>query len=475
MAAESILLGWEDAGRRRPVRVRERDLTGRHWLVTGRTGSGKTYLLLGTILDLLLHHEGVQVVLIDGKGEAAEELLNRWLPVVAGDRPDLRPEAVTTVAPWGTYGVPMNVLAPIRGVGADLQAALNVRLFEKFLGESMGARMAPMLQEVMRAVSQTRGSLVQVLRAIEDEGYRLGLADQLRDQGLRRYLTTTLPQEPTSTLSALRARIRHLLSLDRLRSLLGAQDCLSGADLLSGRLTVVSLGNPPLGHAELSRWLGGWWMHVLTAAIFDRAQRATDIVVVIDEFDMVAPAAEDLARILQKARSYRAALHLATQSLEQVEDGRLVSTVLTNVSAWVAMSPRESELRHLGGALPPCRGLTPDPEVPDRLLTPAQEEALRLARLRSLGPRQALYVDRAHGESRLILETPSLPVAEVHRRAARLPESLRDAYWRGSAGALPEELPQARDVEVGARAPDAVVVELGTRARHPRRPALELP
>jgi hypothetical protein len=432
-------------------------------------------LLLGTILDLLLHHPDVQVVLIDGKGEAAEELLDTFLPVLGQTHSRLRPDAITTVAPWGTYGVPMNVLAPIPGVGADLQAALNVRLFERFLGEAMGARMAPVLQEVMRAVAETRGSLVQVLRVLEDETYRSAVAGSLRDADLRRYLAVTLSEEPASTLSALRARLRHLLSLDRLRHLLGAERCLSGRDLLAGPLTVITLGNPPLGHAELSRWLGSWWMHVLTAAIFDRKERSTDVVVVIDEFDMVAPAADDLSRILQKARSYRASLHLATQSLEQVEDARLVQAVLTNVSAWVAMSPRDAELRLLSRVLPPCRGVTPDPEVPDRVLTPAQEEAARMARLRALGPRQALYADLAQAESFLVDQTPSLPVAEVHLLAAALPAQLREAYWRGRFGALPAELPPARDLGVPGDAPPGVVVEMDRRPRAPRRPALELP
>src|SRR3990167_8033936 len=118
---ERVPIGWVRQGRdTRPLRVLASDLTGGpHALVTGRSGSGKSMLVLGLILWIYLHRSDVHQVYVDAKGVDSEQLLS-WLPGLALRHPDrVTPDSVGVFMPWSSYGLPLNLLADQPGVDPD--------------------------------------------------------------------------------------------------------------------------------------------------------------------------------------------------------------------------------------------------------------------------------------------------------------------------------------------------------------------
>ena len=444
----TISLGWtKKRGKREQLRLASDLLIKRHANVTGRSGCGKTQSEIGLFLHLAIHYPNLRLIWFDCKGHGADDLLNMWLPVLSEQYPHLSSENISVIAPNGPFTFEMNMLAPIPGLPPDVQANVCVSLFEHILGENIGPRMVPILQRTIEAVMETRGSLVHVLKVLEDDTYREAVVGQLKDLELRHYMASVLPEEPQASIGAIRARLTRLLSLKKLRRMLNSESCLTNEKIIGSPINIIHLGDPPLGFDELSVWLGSWYLHLITAAIFSRKDYSNQIVCFIDEFDVLAKSSGlDFERILQKARSFGATLRLATQSLAQLDNRTLVETILTNCSMWTAFSPRPDELKYLSHLLPMPTGAMIDPYRPDQRLSEKQEEKLMLQRLKRLRVRQAFFADMARGQSHLISQTMSLPINRVAQQAEQIAPDIIQAFWRGKYGQQLDELPQAQGV-----------------------------
>ena len=108
------------------------------------------------------------------------------------------------------------------------------------------------------------------------------------------------------------------------------------------------------------------------------------------------------------------------------------------VSVHWAFRPGEKDIEHLIPLLP-VTGRSINPEHPDQFLSKEAERRRILERLTKLPPRHALLADLVGGRAEII-RTLAVPYAETKRRAAAVPDMLRDACRRGRFGVPFKEL-----------------------------------
>ncbi|MFA4844931.1 MAG: hypothetical protein WC654_00005, partial [Patescibacteria group bacterium] len=422
------------------------------------------------------------VVMGAAKGHDAEDFYAHWLPVL-GPRWGIAPEQVNVFAPFKGICVPLNFCEEVPGIERDERAMLVADILGKIAGEAFGPRMSRML---MRGLRVSR-SLVELHRLLTDDAFRRALVARIADPVDRQYWTVEFDTEPVASALALAARLdRHVLALTDMRMMFGARGCLAGEALLGSRLTVLDLGGAPMGLSGLPTMIGALLLMLLLGAVMSRRDRGVPVTIYLDEFHVLAEGSGiDLERALQLSREQGVGWELATQSLGALRNPALVDAILVNVRSWAAFRPRAEDVRLLAHVLPESLARMVDPEVPDRLLSPADARARWERRLRNLPPRTALYADLFAGTS-TIMRTGNLPLDRIEREAARVPAELRERYRLGRIGRRAADLVQVGDLpaapmpvhDASATVPDNAIqwpTTTTTRRTASRRPALELP
>lgn len=412
----------------------------RNTLVTGCTGWGKSGALLSLMLTALTKFRPVGVVLVDCKGETAAEFTENFLPALAATYPHLDPNKIAIVKAFGRgYGIPLNPLCPISGLDAPVQAHIVATLIGD-LADGLGPRMKSLLSSLCQVGIVGRLTLLDLLAMLREPAQATAVAARLPDEELRNYLTMVFPTEPQASKDALRARLEWLLLLPEIRAMLCAPTAVSGSDLLEAPLTVVDLGGDvPLGFLPLATFVGSYLTTVLTTAVFCRKIPAHPVLFVIDEWQVVvSKSAAELERMLSQSRYRLVTLTLANQTLGQVTDASLLRSLVTNVSVHWAFRPGEKDIDHLIPLLP-VTGRCIDPSYPDQFLSKETERRRLMERLAKLPPRHALLADLVGGKAEIV-RTLNVPYAEAKRRAAAVPESLRDACRKGRYGVPFKEL-----------------------------------
>ncbi len=431
----------------------------RHALVTGSTGWGKSGFLLSILLKLLTAHPGIGVVLVDAKGETAELLRDRFLPLLAQRHPHLAASRVSSLQLFGRFGSGLNPLCRIPGLPIEVQANLLCSQVDGLVDGGLGPRMRGILAWLARAVIEVGGGLHDLIHILNDDDYREAIARRVRDPEVRDYLLSTFATEPKASRDSLRARLEWLLLLPAMRGMLCAPTCLRGSDLLESGITVVDLGGAPQGMAPLSRFVGSFVFSLLTGAVFSRPVQpdTRPVILAVDEWQTLLPspgAAEDFERLLSQARYRKVGLWLCNQAAAQIDavSSSLTRSLITNIALHVAFRPDLGDIKHLLPLLP-ITGRRVNPQLPDQLLTKDQERTMLLDALTRLPPRHALLGDMVSGQARVI-RTLSVPFERARREAEQLDPATIEQFRRGRFGVPVDQL-AATPVAVSDGTPEA--------------------
>ncbi len=434
-----IDLGWTLGGKRLSVPL---STILRHAWITGTSGWGKSAFLQAIFQEVGVRAPGVRRLLLDAKGSTADEIMEFLLAGAAGYR-HLAPEDVTVVAPFSSYGVALNPLIPIDGLSPEVQANLVCNLIAGLI-EGVGQRQVGLLQWLVRAALAAHGSLSDVLAMLREERARLAIAAKIPDAEVRNWLLSGFEQEPRSSISALRSRLEWLLLLPSLRGMLTCGNCLRGPDLIESPLTIVNLSGAPQGMAQLSRFVGGFLVQLVTAAVFSRPvqESSPHVLFAADEWQelLAAGATEDFERLLALGRFKKVAVWCINQAAGAQllgEGSALVGTLISNISLHVAFRPQPEHIRHLTALLPVTGRKVAPPG--DRLFSVADERRMLLEELSRLPVRHALVGDFVEGQARII-KTLSVPFAQARARAGAATEQAREAFARGRFGIPMAEL-----------------------------------
>jgi len=306
----------------------------RHLYLIGKTGTGKSTLLLNMMLADL--HRGHGFALLDPHGDLATLLADATPPARTNDVIYLDPADLE-------HPIGFN---PLHGVAPDrrpLVAAHLVAGFHHIWGSSWGPRLEYVLMNALRLLLETPGStLLGLPRLLADDGYRRGLIAHVRDPVIRAFWEQEFAEwnerYANEAIAPVQNKVGTLLAPPVLRNMLGqARSSIDIRTIMdSGRVLIVNLAKGKLGEAP-TRLLGAFLATAFAQAAQARAEvpecERRDFTLYADEFQNFATIS--FAEILSEARKYRLALVLAHQFLGQLPD-HLRQAVIGNAGSLVA-------------------------------------------------------------------------------------------------------------------------------------------
>lgn len=304
-----------------------------HFLATGRTGTGKSSLLLSMLVQDIKAGRGVG--LIDPHGDLAEAVL----PFI----PKARRKHLVYINPTDLdYPVALNLLGQVNENERHLVAENLLSIFQKIWHDSWGPRMAYLLRNTLLALLENPGStLLAIPKLLTDEKYRQRMVRNVSDPFVRHYWDREFAAFPerlrAEVISPVQNKVGAYLSNRLLRNILGQNSSTIhfGTIMDQKNILIVNLAKGRLGE-EAANLLGSFIVAGLQQAAMARAgqpeNERRDFYLYIDEFQNFTTDA--FAGALSEIRKYRLSFILAHQYLDQLTDN-IRSSVLANIGTLV--------------------------------------------------------------------------------------------------------------------------------------------
>lgn len=452
------------------------ELLRSHALVTGSSGSGKTFLvtaILGEVLAHMARGAQVAVIVFDMKGEATDLLLRLAARFAERDPSFARDRLQVLRVFHGRHLVPWQLLAQDPSVAPAAQASAIAETIEATVRVATGIRQTSALSAVLLLAIERGWSLLELRYLIHAPEILSRAAESSRFPHLRTYFRDRFQREGAVTIDGLSARFDVLLGADELRAMFGAESTAPLQDAFRpGRLTVIDASGAPLGSRELSRAMGALFFERLSWCVFDPNRPLTaDVLLVGDEIQEAATerVLGAIERIETLGRSFRTHLWTVHQTTEQLPR-ELLNILSTNVSVRIAGRASQRDLSELSEWLPATgtvarsREIWEAPARGPQFLSPAEEQRAAGERLRGLPRQHFLISDRRRSFAARFVRASDLTVPAW----SGFPPALREAVERGAWG-VPREtlLDHAREVEERAAAMSASSSPPATNARQP--------
>lgn len=320
-----------------------------HVYIVGQTGTGKSTLLLNSLIqDIALGHG---VGLIDPHGDLAEELLqhiplHRVRDVVYFNAADT------------DYPIGFNLLAQVEPSLQHLAASDVVEVFKSIWGESWGPRMEYLLYACTAALMECQHvTLLAIPRVLTDPIFRDWVIKQVKDpvvqafwrHDFHRYTGTS--QFGDQAVDPVINKVGRLLMARPLRNILG--QVANKLDLPyamdHGRVLIANLSKGHLG-ADKSDLLGSFLVNRIQLAAMSRARQNRSerkpFYLYVDEFQNFAT--ESFESILSESRKYALSLTLAHQHLRQAPE-RVANAIFGNIGTMVSFRVGEQDAEILAG------------------------------------------------------------------------------------------------------------------------------
>jgi hypothetical protein len=330
----------------RSVGLRRED-RWRHVYIVGKTGMGKTTLLLNQIAADLNADRGV--CLVDPHGDLADAAI-RLVP------PHRTNETIIFDAGDREYAIGFNPLACSDPSRVDQVASGVVSALRK-LYDSWGPRLDDSLRNAVYVAVEQQGTLLDVLQLLGDSAYRERVVPQIRDAMVRtfwmREFAAWSRQYRTEAVAAIQNKIRPFLTNTTVRAIVSQRD--RSLDLRAamdeGKILIVNLSKGRLGE-DNSALLGSLIVTSLQQAAMTRAEiperDRRDFHLYVDEFQNFTTGS--FATILSEARKYRLTLTLAHQYLKQL-DPATADAIAGNVGTMIALQTGSDDAEWLAAAM----------------------------------------------------------------------------------------------------------------------------
>jgi len=426
------------------------ELFAGHGWVTGATGSGKSFLLLGLIIQVL-RQSSTPLVVVDLKGELSGILIDLVLPALAttSKREELL-QNLRIIRPFDETYLPMlRITQPEEGVPRDIQSYNLAASLAEALAEDLGARMNRVFLRMTALAIELDEPLIAIKRWLEDS--QAFQADALRsgDVSLRAYATKVFPRESPSSIDALLARIDTFLFLRSTRLALSAPSCVSFAESLERGVTIIDLGNPPAGAERVARFWAGILVGRLSRAIMSRPVTldTPQTWVIFEEFqEALAKAQSDqFGRLLALARFKKLSLWFCNQQAAQLSasDPTLVKLLRTNVNLMATFRCNIDDARTFAHALP-----LPDAKQDSEARNQLINEMTRLETRHFY-----LWLKQAPFRAQKV-RSPRLDLEPLKERADGISDEVRERIRRGIAAISQDEMPSEEPAAVTVERPE---------------------
>ena len=290
-----------------------------HMYVVGKTGVGKSTLLLNMIKQDIENGEGT--ALLDPHGDLVEKVLNISPLSRIKDIIYLNPQDKERIL----YFNPLEVLDHQE---SNLVASSLVSAFKKIWHDSWGPRLEYILRNSLSTLLEFSGStLLDLQRILQDRDYRLNLVSRIRNEQLRDFWLKEFekysPYFQQEAVSPIQNKIGQFLNNPILREIVSQPK--SSFDLReimdSGKILLVNLSKGKIGEDSASL-LGAMLIAKMGLTALSRQdtpeEQRRDFYLYVDEFQSFATSS--FADILSEARKYHLNLILANQYLDQIDE-----------------------------------------------------------------------------------------------------------------------------------------------------------
>ncbi len=291
----------------------------RHIYIIGKSGVGKTELLINMIVQDI--QQGNGLAFVDPHGENAERLLDFI--------PESRIKDVVYFNPADTdYPIAFNVMEEVAPEFRHLVASGMMGVFKKLWPDVWSPRMEYILNNAILALLEVPGStLLGVNRMFSDVKFREEIVSQLKDPVVKAFWVNEFSRYTdrfaVEATAAIQNKVGQFISNPLVRNVIGqVKSTIDMRKVMDeGKIVVVNVSKGKIGE-DSSHLLGALVITKLQLAAMSRVDSPEhlrkDFFLYVDEFQNFAT--ESFATILSEARKYRLGLVLAHQYIAQMTE-----------------------------------------------------------------------------------------------------------------------------------------------------------
>jgi type IV secretory pathway TraG/TraD family ATPase VirD4 len=307
-----------------------------HMYILGKTGMGKTTLLLNMILNDIYSNEGL--CFIDPHGDAVETLLDYIPSFKVKDVIYFNPADID-------YPIPLNILGDIEPQRKHLLVSSLISIFRKLYQEHWQHRQEHILRNCILSLLEHQGkkTLIDIYRMLSDWKFRKEIVSEIKDPLVKSFWQNEFPkylyQYKGEALAPIQNKLGAFLTVPLVRNIVGKEESkINFREIIDkGKIFLVNLAKGRLGE-DISSFLGSLIITKLYLATLSRIdipeKERKDFYLYVDEFqDFFVP--ETFEGILSQARKYRLCLILTHQYIGQLDE-KLRKAIFGNVGTIIA-------------------------------------------------------------------------------------------------------------------------------------------
>jgi type IV secretory pathway TraG/TraD family ATPase VirD4 len=307
-----------------------------HMYIIGKTGMGKTSLILNMALNDIYNGSGI--CLIDPHGDMIESLLDYIPSERINDVIYFNPADIN-------YPVALNVLENKEPERRHLVVAGLISVFRKLYGEYWQHRQEHILRNTILALLDypSDKTLLDIYQMLSDWRFRKQIVEKIQDPIVRTFwkneFSKYVYQFKGEALAPIQNKLGAFLSTPLIRNIVGQPK--SKIDFRwvmdNQKILLVNLAKGRIGE-DNSSFLGSLIITKLQLAAISRIdipeEQRKDFYLFVDEFQNFV-STETFEGILSEARKYRLCLTLAHQYIGQLDED-LTKAIFGNVGTIIA-------------------------------------------------------------------------------------------------------------------------------------------
>lgn len=314
----------------------------KHTYVIGKTGTGKTTLLMNSIYQDMENGKGVAV--FDPHGDMFRELLR----IV----PEHRQKDVIVFDPSDRENpIGLNILNP--GIDFedddDRQEWITSTVLSIFAKLSEEKQWGPRMEHILRSATLTalqtpNPSLYTLQRLLTDKKYQKEVAKNLKDPVLKQFWEKEFKLLGSMQMSAATAplthRLGHFITSKMSRHILMQEKSTVriGDVMNEGKILLVNLSKGDIGEDQ-SFFFGTILTSFIWMAAYQRTKipedKRRDFFVYVDEFQNFAT--PRFSEITSEGRKFHVSLIVSHQNIAQIEDKSVVKIVAGNAATMICL------------------------------------------------------------------------------------------------------------------------------------------
>jgi len=317
----------------------------KHTHIIGATGTGKSTLLLTSIIQDIANGEGFAV--IDPHGDLIESVLS-WI------HPDRHKDVIVIDPSDAEFPVGFNILTAHSEIEKDILSSDLVAVFHR-LSTSWGDQMNSVFANAILAFLESTkgGTLIELRRFLIEKSFRDQFLLTVTDPSIVYYWRQEFRILKSGSIGPILTRLDSFLRPKVIRNMVAQNKSLDFEQILDTRkILLIKLSQGLIGN-ENSYLLGTFLVSkIQQAAMARQAKQKTDrsnFYLYIDEFqNFITPS---MSAILSGARKYHLGLILVHQDMQQLnkQDAELASSVTANAGTRICFRLGDTDAKRFEG------------------------------------------------------------------------------------------------------------------------------